>query len=256
MEPSTRTGQGTMELDDPLKTSHIALTESCVILNRGASRHGDATAGRAMLLTGNPRGGTTFIASAAHHLGIPLGRNRPRYEDRELRELLLGEVPDADHRQLTEAIRRREAAHGLWGWKLPGIARHLELVDGLIQRPIYVMVFKDPLSMAMRKARQGKPNVAASLHNDLAFTQRMVHFLGTTRRECLLVSFDKAIRRQSDLIRALAEVAGIPVTEERVAEIEAAMRADSLRYDRQAPREEAERATIKAERKRQRRQAA
>ncbi|MEI6160488.1 MAG: hypothetical protein WCP77_11675 [Roseococcus sp.] len=207
-----------------------------MVLNRGASlRLAEPGVGRGVLLTGNPRGGTTFIASVAHHLGIPLGQSRPRYEDRRLRKLLLGEEPDEDRVKLAETIRAREAAHDLWGWKLPGIVQHFDLVDSLVRRPLYVMVFKDPLSMSMRRVKRGDARLVGGLQASVLYTQRMVSFLASTQRECLLVSFEKAIRKQGDLIRTLAELTGIPVTLERVAEIEAAVRADSLLYDREKP---------------------
>lgn len=236
--------------------------ESCVVLNRGASLQGaDAGIGRAVLLTGNPRGGTTFVASVAHHLGIPLGKDTPRYEDRTLRFLLRGEEPDEGHVRLTETIRAREAAHPLWGWKLPAIVEHFDVVDRLVRRPIYVMVFKDPLSIAMRKVNRGDPELVGGMMASILYAQRMVQFLAGTERECVLVSFDKAIRKQGDFIRTLASVAGIPVTDARVAEIEAAVRADSLLYDRKKPAAPplatgAELAAAKAERKRRRREAA
>jgi hypothetical protein len=206
--------------------------DSCVVLNRGASLRGaEPGVGRAVLLTGNPRGGTTFIASVAHHLGIPLGKSRPRYEDRRLRYLLRGEVPDEGHVQLEATIRAREAQHALWGWKLPAIAEHFDLVDRLVRRPIYVMVFKDPLSIAMRKANLGNPALVSAMQDSMRFAQRMLDFLARTERECILVSYDKAIRKQGSFIRTLADVSGLAVTDERVAEIEAAVKADSLLYE-------------------------
>lgn len=232
--------------------------ESCVVLNRGASLREDAPmAGRAVLLTGNPRGGTTFVASVAHHLGIPLGKSQPRYEDRKLRRLLIGDEPD--HAKLAETIREREAASPLWGWKLPGIVQHFDLVDSLVQRPIYVMVFKDPLSIAMRKFNRGDQRLVGGLQSALLYAQRMVNFIATTERECILVSFEKAVRKQGDFIRTLASVTGIPVDDARVAEIEAAVRHDSFLYDRKPDAAAAEAALpesdAKARRKRRKEQA-
>jgi hypothetical protein len=209
----------------------IEAGESCVVLNRGASLRGDAlAAGRAVLLTGNPRGGTTFVASVAHHLGIPLGKSQPRYEDRKLRQLLIGDEPN--HAKLAETIREREANSALWGWKLPGIVQHFDLVDSMVQRPIYVIVFKDPLSIAMRKFNRGDQRLVGGLQSALLYAQRMVNFIATTERECVLVSFEKAVRKQGDFIRTLASLTGIEVDDARVAEIEAAVRHDSFLYDR------------------------
>lgn len=205
---------------------------SCVVLNRGASLAGAAPGvGRAVLLTGNPRGGTTFIASVAHHLGIPLGKSIPKYEDRRLRYLLLGEIPDEGHVQLEATIRAREARHPLWGWKLPGIVQHFELVDRLVRRPIYVMAFKDPLSIAMRRTRNVGASLLPGVRSAMQMAQRMVDFAARTERECILVSYDKAARDPASFIRALAEVVDIPVDEARIAEIIAAVKADGVRYN-------------------------
>jgi len=187
------------------------------------------------LLTGTPRGGTTFIASIAHHLGIPLGKKKPRYEDAQLRSLLLGEEMDEDRSKLAKAIRERENRGSLWGWKMPAIVQHLDLVDGLVQQPIYVMIFKDPLSIGLRNLGLGRHDLAGSVRASLIHMRAMVEFVHTTERECILVSFDKADRRPSELIRTLADVAGLKVTDEQVAEIEVRVRADSLRYDRKRP---------------------
>ena len=236
----------------------IEASESCVVLNRGASLRGDApAAGRAVLLTGNPRGGTTFVASVAHHLGIPLGKSQPRYEDRKLRQLLIGDEPN--HARLAETIRDREANNALWGWKLPGIVQHFDLVDSMVQRPIYVIVFKDPLSIAMRKFNRGDQRLVGGLQSALLYAQRMVNFIATTERECVLVSFEKAVRKQGDFIRTLASVTGIEVDDARVAAIEAAVRHDSFLYDRKPdPAAAAAPATendAKARRKRRKEQA-
>lgn len=205
---------------------------SCVVLNPGASRTGAAPdVGRAVLLTGNPRGGTTFIASVAHHLGIPLGKSIPKYEDRRLRPLLLGEVPDEGHVRLEAAIRAREAQHALWGWKLPGIVRHFALVDRLVRRPVYVMVFKDPLSIAMRRTQNAGASLLPGVRGAMDLFHRMVYFAAQTERECILVSYEKAMRDPASFVRTLAEVVDIPVHETRIAEIIAAVQADSLLYD-------------------------
>jgi len=204
-----------------------------VVINPGASRTGaEPDVGRALLLTGNPRGGTTFIASVAHHLGIPLGKRRPRYEDRKLRYLLLGNEPDEGHVKLEAAIRKREAAHEVWGWKLPAISRHFDLVDGLVRRPIYVMVFKEPVSVAMRRANTRNPAVLTTMRNTMLFNLRMLDFLDNTKRECVLVSYDRAIRNQAAFVRDLAEIAGVSVTDARIAEIVEAVKADNDKYDR------------------------
>lgn len=236
----------------------MEVTESCVVLNRGASLPEAAVpAGRAVLLTGNPRGGTTFIASVAHHLGIPLGKTQPRYEDRRLRRLLIGDEPDHDKLALT--IREREASAPLWGWKLPAIVQHFDLVDSLVQRPIYVMVFKDPLSIAMRKFNRGDQRVVGGLQSALLYAQRMVNFVSTTERECVLVSFEKAVRKPGDFIRTLGGVAGIAVDDARVLEIEAAVKRDSFLYDRRKDAAEDTPAAVvetKAERKRRKAKAA
>lgn len=210
--------------------------EGCVVLNRGATpQPAEPGIGRAVLLTGNPRGGTTFIGSVAHHMGIPLGKNRPRYEDRKLRYLLLGEVPDEGHVRLEAVIRAREAQHALWGWKLPGIIQHVDLVDRLVRRPVYVLVFKDPLSIAMRRGQLGDGPILPRIRDALRFSEQMLGFLARTDRECVLVSYDKASRNPAGFIRTLADVVGLPMTDARVEEIKAAVKADSFLYDRREP---------------------
>lgn len=213
----------------------MEVRDSCIVINPGASRTGaEPGVGRAVLLTGNPRGGTTFIASAAHHLGIPLGKRRPRYEDRKLRFLLLGKEPDEGHVKLEAAIRKREAMHEIWGWKLPAISRHFDLVDGLVRHPIYVLVFKEPVSIAMRRAKTRNPDALATMRNTMVFNLRLLDFLDSTKRECVLVSYDKAIRNQAAFIRDLAEIAGVTVTDARIAEIVEAVKADNDKYDRKS----------------------
>ena len=89
--------------------------------------------------------------------------------------------------------------------------------------------------MSMRHVKRGDARRVARLQASMLYTQRMVGLMASTQRECLLLSFEKAIRKQGDLTRTLAELSGIPVTPKRMAEIEAAVRADSLRYDREKP---------------------
>jgi hypothetical protein len=151
---------------------------------------------RTIIITGAARGGTSFAASICHHIGVPMGRPGPRYENPYLqRAVLLGawDVVEMLVAEISEELP-------LWGWKLPALMRHLQRVAGLVRAPHFILIFKNPLALSARGKR---------LTSTLQWYRKMAEFAQSTRAPTLLVSYEGAMSDMPTTIRTFADFCGI-----------------------------------------------
>jgi Sulfotransferase family len=164
-----------------------------------------------LVIFGLPRGGTTMVAGLAQRLGIAIGED-------------LGfnlEDPDFDRKPIPHmfrTIRRRNAKMAVWGWKFPAAGRYLPRLLKHIRNPRFVVVWRDPLTAAMRSiesiAEQGlEPDLASqktlgAVELMIAMQQKNIEFLKQAGAPALLVSYEKAVRRPQEFVEQFAAFLG------------------------------------------------
>lgn len=154
---------------------------------------------RPIIVTGVARGGTSLIASICHHLGIPMGRGGPRYENRYLQRAVLANRWDVVSLLLAE-IR---VAQPLWGWKLPALVNNLPRVEALIPDARYLFVFKDVVSVARRKASTNG-DMARIIGNAVRSYRNVTDFVAASRPPCMLLSYEAIASDMPHWIREIA----------------------------------------------------
>lgn len=166
-----------------------------------------------VVIFGVPRGGTTMVAGVAEKIGLNIGQN-------------LGfNLEDADFDRkpvphMLRAIEERNEAMPVWGWKYPTAANYLPKLLPALRNPRFVVVWRDPLTAAIRSVEQIKqqdlrPQVET--RRSLGAVEMMVlrqmnniNFLKQAGAPALLVSYEKVVRRPEEFVEQLAGFMGMP----------------------------------------------
>lgn len=166
---------------------------------------------KTILITGSARGGTTFGASIVAHIGVPFddsrGRVGKRYSNSALMESFGGD-------EFVIAAREIDAAHPVWAFKHPALVTHESFVQEHIRNPHYIIVFKEPLSVAMRsKSIAGGDltvdNVLRGTEAVLGQYRKAIRLAGRTTAPVLLMSYDRAIRDLPNAVSGVATFLGL-----------------------------------------------
>lgn len=184
---------------------------------------------KSIVICGAPRGGTSFAASVFSQLGVPFKRTRkdglsPRHEHNGLRAAFEAEDRDTMQRIIDEFC----SLHPVWGWKLPEIERRFSTISEMVPNPHFVVIFKEPLSVAVRSGVRRSKNPINVLQQVVAVHQRLAAIAATTEHPLLLISYDKAITSLPDFLSAAASFAGITSYDE--AAVIAGIQGDGQRY--------------------------
>ncbi|TAJ92126.1 MAG: hypothetical protein EPO10_07270 [Reyranella sp.] len=184
---------------------------------------------KSIVICGAPRGGTSFAASVFSRLGVPFRRTpndriSPRHEHNRLKEAFQEE----DHARMRRIIGEFCSLHPVWGWKLPEIESRFSAISEMVPNPHFVMIFKEPLSIAVRSATRRSKNPINVLQQVVAVHQRLAAIAATTEHPLFLVSYDKAVVSLPAFLADAASFAGIKSYDE--AAVIAGIRADAQQY--------------------------
>lgn len=184
---------------------------------------------KSIVICGITRGGTSFAASVFGRLGVPFSRRGERnigarYEHRDLRAAFVGKEGDA----IREIATGFSKEYPVWAWKLPAIQREFEFVAELVPNPHFVIIFKEPLSVAARKTDLKGKDTLQSLDQVMTVYQHMASIAKKTELPLLLVSYDRAMASLDSFLPDAAKFAG--VTRFDVETVIAGIREDGQRY--------------------------
>lgn len=198
-------------------------------------RNADKIADRkSIIICGPTRGGTSFAASVFFRLGVPFTRDpddrlSPRLEHADLKHAFQAQ----DWKLLANAIEDFRYLHPVWGWKLPAIEGEFATVAKMIPDAHAVMIFKEPLSVATRKATVRQKDALQVLRSVIGTYDRMAAVAEATEHPLLLVSYDKAVANLPAFLEAAALYAGITSYDEEA--VIAGIHEDQRRYLRAKP---------------------
>ena len=184
---------------------------------------------KSIIICGPTRGGTSFAASAFFRLGVPFTRDPDdklsiRLEHSELQRAFSVQ----NWKMLGTTVEDFCYLHSVWGWKLPAIEGQFAKVVQMIPNPHAVMIFKEPLSVAARKATVRKRDPVEHLQEVMRAYGRMAALAASTEDPLLLVSYDKAVANLPAFLKVAAHYAGITSYDEDT--VIAGIREDQRRY--------------------------
>ncbi len=161
---------------------------------------------KTVIVIGITRGGTSMAAAALHALGIAMGdASAPLYEDQALGQL----IETGDRKRAAELVAKRNRHHAIWGFKYPSGAMLSPGWRRLFREPVYVVVFRDPLAVANRRAVSREKDLFGEISVALKQYTAILSALKRCRRPTLLVSYEKALLRPSEFAARLAGFVGV-----------------------------------------------
>lgn len=165
---------------------------------------------KSLVICGAPRGGTSFAASVFSQLGVPFRRTSkdrisPRYEHNRLKEAFLAE----DSERMQQIIDEFCQLHSVWAWKLPAIEQRFSAIADIVPNPHFVVIFKEPLSVAVRSAERRAKTPIHVLQSVVAVQQRLAAIAAETKHPLLLVSYEKAMMNLPAFLSEAASFSGI-----------------------------------------------
>lgn len=169
------------------------------------------TPARTYAIFGVPRGGTSMVAGVARLCGLNLGTDLPNnHEDGEfnadfLRRDGLEPVP-----AIKATVERRNAEHGVWGWKYPRSIKFLDEIRPGLRDPRLILVLRDPVASAGRPVRRFKQNPMDVVQEHHQLQARNLKLVSRWEVPALLVSYERSIDRPVELAEQLADFLGMP----------------------------------------------
>lgn len=161
---------------------------------------------KTVVVIGIPRGGTSMVAAALQGLGIAMGAAAPPlFEDRILGDLIESRDSERAARIITERNRR----HAVWGLKHPSGTLLSPAWRRLFHEPVYVVVFRDPMAVANRRAISREKDLFAEMTVTLDQYASILSLLRNCHRPALLVSYEKALLNPGDFASQLAAFIGV-----------------------------------------------
>jgi hypothetical protein len=150
--------------------------------------------------------GTTMLAGIIHLLGVPMvghDYNAAKWEDFEIsRALQNGEAAFA------AVARERDATFGNWGFKCPGIWNQIDVLDRVLIEPVYLAIFKDPVSVTLRRFGNDNGRRFRYLNDTMRQMKKAIDGMGATGRDISLFSYSRAVGAPWQFVRKVASVIG------------------------------------------------
>ncbi|TAJ90730.1 MAG: hypothetical protein EPO41_17470 [Reyranella sp.] len=184
---------------------------------------------KSIIICGPTRGGTSFAASVFYRLGVPFKRDADdklsiRLEHSELQLAFSAQ----NWKMMDKTVEDFCYLHLVWGWKVPAIERQLAKVAQMIPNPHAVMIFKEPLSVAARKAIVRKSDLVQRLQEVVNAYGMMAALAASAEYPLLLISYDKAVANLPVFLKVAAHYAGIASYNENA--VIAGIQEDQRRY--------------------------
>lgn len=132
-----------------------------------------------------------------------------------------------DRTQLQRVIEDFCELHLVWAWKLPAIERRISEIAEIVPNPQVVVIFKDPLSVAVRSAERRQKDPIKILQPVTVAYQRMAALAGMNV-PLFLMSYEKAMANLPQVVQAAAAFAGVATYNER--QVIAGIGSDATQY--------------------------
>lgn len=157
-----------------------------------------------IIITGNPRGGTTCVARVVDALGVPMVRDQENSMDwMELRAALMAFQSD----RVRSLIEKQT---GEWGFKIPGVFGYLPGHLSLFNDPRIIYVVRDPIANADSILRHHKLEsvLKDSVKNLAAENWRALNMIPQWGVPFLFVSHEMMLTKTESAVRSIAEFIG------------------------------------------------
>jgi len=154
--------------------------------------------------------GTSLLSGVVHRLGIPMVQTNYNTSPGRMED---GDVLKALSSEETFAALCAERRGMDWGFKHPGAWR-FEWMPRYLRAPIYLAIYKDPVTTTFRKFQEID---GVSMLSTIERMRRSV--MGIERRQlpCFYLSYYEAVCKPVVFTKRLAHILGVTVDEGQIA---------------------------------------
>lgn len=174
---------------------------------------------RTIIMAGCSRGGTSALGIMAKALGLPIGSDDESvvHEDVAIMNCLRRDSG------LKAIVSDRNSNHNIWGFKLPEAIFHMEKIENNTRNPIFVVVYRNPLSIA-KSVYHREPTVPKNfegfkfgLNHPMKWYMHFIEALSDLKNPCVLLEYEKILSKPDAYVKLMAEICGFDIKEEEVA---------------------------------------
>lgn len=186
-----------------------------------------------VIVSGVARSGTTMVSRILSAGGLSMGAGPENAVQEDLN--IASAIETGDIPRIRRLVKIRNAERPRWGFKRPLIVQHDALIGQELRNPRYVLIFRDPLAVAMRNGLSlGFPLPAALGLFNQHFAD-VAEFVKRSQAPMLLASYEKALQDPHAFVEALIPFCGL-APEHRAAMIAAIRPNDETYLEATRPR--------------------
>lgn len=163
---------------------------------------------RTYVLAGSSRGGTSALAYIFLRKGVDLGAgNKVNHEDRNMAAAITRNEIDVP--AVRRYIEQRNTEKDVWGFKLPRAAMHLSAIEAELRNPIFVYIYRNPVSIARsilqreKNYEKGIGGFAKALNHASSFYEKMSAAIAEMGSPVILVEYEKLYYEPCNALAAM-----------------------------------------------------
>ena len=178
--------------------------------NLGIEYVGDVKAlkssNKTFIIVGVARSGTSMIAGSLDKLGVFMGdlARDPVYEDVKLAKAI--EENNWDYAE--SIIETYDRQYDIWGYKRPSAINNLSEIKRRVNNPIFLIVFRDILSIANRNKISMGMDLTSSVISAYREYNKIINFISNNSFNGFLFSYEKIMQDKESFIDCIIDAIG------------------------------------------------
>lgn len=163
---------------------------------------------RTVIVTGVARSGTSMVSSVLSAAGIYMGEHVYDVVGEDAQVLAI--LQSGHHSMLKDLIKVRDAAHPVWGFKIPNLHAYLTPDQfKWFRNPRMIAIFRDPVAVAVRGALSEHIDAMEGLISTTHAITAVAEFAAMSGCPTLLLSYEKAITAPDRMLESVLSFCGI-----------------------------------------------
>lgn len=159
---------------------------------------------KTIIVLGLPRSGTSMIGKALYALEVFHDDgflNKNVYEDKKAIKIF-EETPE----MVEQYIKEQNNKYNIWGFKRPGAFYYINKYIDKIRNPIFIIPFKDILSISLRKNISIDMDFNDSLRETIKQMNELMQYIYQNKTPTILFSYEKAILNPDNFVQEIVKL--------------------------------------------------
>lgn len=215
--------------DGNAATAMSELNWGMLRIGPNASATGPDAGQRTIIITGLGRSGTTMMATMLRSANLYIGTKiyEATQEDAEFVHILTQDELE----NLPALIKSRNNQFPTWGFKLPALHAFLPSSSlGLFRNPHLIVIFRDPIAIAVRHALAEKVDAHGLLLDGIDGSRLLMEYALNAQCPALLVSYEKMLAAPDKTIDTILDFCGLSADADRRTNMLAAVQPNNSQY--------------------------